>query len=156
MLFQYCIISIIFLMLALIDIKLKAVPDYLLLFLAIISLIPMQANFFETLEIFLIFCGGFFLLDFIVTYYIQNIKAKITNNNDLLTQRALGEGDMIAAGAMGSILGLKFGILAICLSATLAIIPSIFLMLKKNEKEIAFIPFLALGFIFTLLIKGFL
>lgn len=150
------IISTLFLMLAIIDLRLKAVPDYLLLVLAIISLIPISQNFVDILANFLIFCGSFFVLDFLVTFYIQNIKSRLTNNESLKNERALGEGDMIIAGAIGAILGLQFGIYAICLGAILAIIPSIFLIVKKNETQTPFIPFLAAGFLMILISKGLL
>ncbi len=129
--------------LSFIDLKYKAVPDYLLIIVVIMSII--LGNFINIL----IFCGGFVLLEFAITFYIQNVKAKITKNKELENQRALGEGDMPIAGVIGGLLGIHLGISAIFLAALLALLPSIYNLFSKKEIETAFIPFLSLGLFIT-------
>jgi len=147
----YYIISIIYLLIVLsfIDIKFKAVPDSLLVIITTTTLLYLLTNKIENIPTFFIFAGGIFIIDLFVTYYIQNIKAKILKNNLLENQKAIGEGDIPIIAIIGGLLGLQFGIIAIFISATLAIIPSILNIILKKEIETAFIPFLSLGFIIT-------
>ena len=134
--------------LSLIDLKYKAVPDYLLIVAVILTI------FVGDLRNMLIFAGGFFLLELVLTFYIQNVKAKITKNKDLETQCALGEGDIPIAGVIGGLLGLHLGISAIFLATLLALLLSIYNLLSKKEIETPFIPFLSLG-LFITFISGF-
>ena len=136
--------------LSFIDFKYKAVPDYLLVMIFFASLFVLfftdSINFMMGLKNGLIFAGGFIILDFLLTFYIQNIKYKITKDENLKTQKALGEGDIPIVFVIGAILGLKAGFMAIFLAALLAIIPSIYNIIFKKEIETPFIPFLGLGF----------
>ena len=134
--------------LSFIDLKYKAVPDYLLIVAVIIAIIV------GDLMNILIFAGGFALLELVVTFYIQNVKAKITKNTDLETQSALGEGDIPIAGVIGGLLGLHLGISAIFLATLLGLSLSIYNLLFKKEIETPFIPFLSLG-LFITFITGF-
>ena len=129
--------------LSFIDLKYKAVPDYLLIIAVILTFIV------GDLMDILIFAGGFALLELIVTFYIQNVKAKITKNKELETQSALGEGDIPIAGVIGGLLGLHLGISAIFLATLLALLLSIYNLLSKKEIETPFIPFLSLGLFIT-------
>jgi leader peptidase (prepilin peptidase)/N-methyltransferase len=134
--------------LSLIDLKYKAVPDYLLIVAVILAI------FVGDLMYILIFAGGFALLELAITFYIQNVKAKITKNKDLETQSALGEGDIPIAGVIGGLLGLHLGISAIFLATLLGLLLSIYNLLSKKEIETPFIPFLSLG-LFITFISGF-
>ena len=134
--------------LSFIDLKYKAVPDYLLIVTVILTIIV------GDLMNILIFAGGFALLELVVTFYIQNVKAKITKNKDLETQSALGEGDIPIAGVIGGLLGLHLGISAIFLATLLGLSLSIYNLLSKKEIETPFIPFLSLG-LFITFITGF-
>ena len=134
--------------LSFIDFKYKAVPDYLLIIVVLLTLI--LGNWKDAL----IFMGGFALLELILTFYIQTIKAKITKNKDLENQRSLGEGDIPIAGVIGGLLGIQLGISAIFLAAILALIPAVYGLIVKQEIETPFIPFLSLGLLITL-ITGF-
>ena len=98
---------------------------------------------------FFIFAGGIVILEFFVTYYIQNIKAYLVKDDSLKDQKALGEGDIPIIALIGGLLGLKFGIIAIFLSAILAIIPSIINKMLNKEIETPFIPYLSLGLFIT-------
>ena len=134
--------------LSFIDLKYRAVPDYLLIIAVILAIVVG-----DIINI-LIFTGGLLLLELIITFYIQNIKAKITGNKELETQRALGEGDMPIAGVIGGLLGIQLGVSAIFLAALLALLPAIYNLFSKKEIETAFIPFLSLG-LFITLFSGF-
>ena len=129
--------------LSFIDLKYKAVPDYLLIIAIILTAIV------GDLMDILIFAGGFVLLELVITFYIQNVKAKITKNKDLETQSALGEGDIPITGVIGGLLGLHLGISAIFLAAVLGLLLSIYNLLSKKEIETPFIPFLSLGLFIT-------
>lgn len=131
--------------LSFIDLKYKAVPDFLLIIVVALSIIVG-----DIINI-LIFTGGFFLLELTITYYIQTIKAKITKNKELETQRALGEGDMPIAGVIGGLLGIQLGVTAIFLAVLFALVPAIYNMFSKKEIETAFIPFLSLGLFITII-----
>ena len=134
--------------LSFIDLKYKAVPDYLLIVTVILTIIV------GDLMDILIFAGSFALLELVITFYIQNVKAKITKNKDLETQGALGEGDIPIAGVVGGLLGLHLGISAIFLATLLGLSLSIYNLLSKKEIETPFIPFLSLG-LFITFITGF-
>ena len=130
--------------LSFIDLKYRAVPDYLLIIVVILAILVG-----DIINI-LLFTGGFVLLELAITFYIQNIKAKITQNKELENQRALGEGDMPIVGVIGGLLGVQLGITAIFLAAVLALLPAIYNLYSKKEIETAFIPFLSLGLLVTL------
>ena len=134
------------LVLSFIDLKYKAVPDWILLLVLVLGFCSIYNDFFNSIKYAFIFAGAFVILDFIITFYIQNIKAKIVEDENLKTQKALGEGDLPVIAVIGAVLGITSGIIAIFLAALFAIIPSIYNNMKKNEKETAFIPYLSLGF----------
>ena len=130
--------------LSFIDLKYRAVPDYLLIIVVVLAILVG-----DIINI-LLFTGGFVLLELAITFYIQNIKAKITQNKELENQRALGEGDMPIIGVIGGLLGVQLGITAIFLAAVLALLPALYNLYSKKEIETAFIPFLSLGLLVTL------
>ncbi len=136
--------------LSFIDFKYKAVPDYLLLLALCFSFFNLNFSFKDAL----LFAGGFALLEFFVTFYIQNIKARLTKNEDLKTQKSMGDGDIPIVAVIGGLLGIKLGMIAVFLSAIFAIIPSLYLNIKKIDIEIAFIPFLSLGLFFVFVFEN--
>ena len=134
------------------DFKYKAVPDYLLLFAFIVSFFITKLDIFEALQSAFIVVGAFVILNFLVTFYIQNIKARILKDDSLKTKTALGEGDIPLIASFGIILGVYNTFIAIFLSAIVAIFYVIYLKNIKNENknievEIPFIPFLVFGFL---------
>mgnify|MGYP000423827671 CR=1 FL=1 len=148
----------ILIVLSFIDLKYKAVPDYLLVMVFFASFFAINSDFLGALQSGLTFAGGFIMLDFLLTYYIQNIKYKLTKNEDLRTQKALGEGDIPIVFVIGMILGVQAGFTAIFLGALCAIIPSIYNIIFKKDLETPFIPYLSLGFFIEfvfLLSEGF-
>ena len=75
--------------------------------------------------------GGMSLIRFYVSYFIK--------------QEAMGEGDIIVAGTMGALLGIKLSLIAIFIASFIALIPSLYNRIKNQDLELPFIPFLALG-----------
>lgn len=62
-----------------------------------------------------------------------------------IKREAMGEGDIILAGSMGALLGIKLSLMAIFLASLIAIIPSLYNRFSKKDLELPFIPFLALA-----------
>ncbi len=117
--------------LSLIDLRYKAVPDMLslpALFLSFFIGIPLLS--FQNA---LLFMGGFTLLRF-------SISA-------LLKKEAMGEADIIIAGIIGALLGVKLGCTAIYLSALIALVA--FVLVRKKGYELPYIPFLSLALFVT-------
>jgi len=142
LIFFYILIALSF-----IDFRYKAVPDYLLLLGFILSFFASEFSFVDSLKNAFIISGIFVLLNFLVTFYIQNIKSRILKNESLKNQEALGEGDIPILAAIGAVLGLKGALIAIFLGALFAIIPSIYYNIKKKDIQTPFIPYLVSGFI---------
>lgn len=154
------IASVFLLLLALsvIDFKYKAVPDslnLLALFLAVISVwsLPMFIHNFVNA---LLFAGGFTLLRFALSYYLTK-RAQASQKNSITpwTQHyhtypfveAMGEADIIIAATMGALLGAQLGLVAIFLSAILAL-PAMILLADANDEEskrVPYVPFLAMA-----------
>ena len=141
-----CLLSYVLIVLSFIDINYKAVPDYLLLMALIFSFFATNYDIYETFKNAFLFSGAMVLLNFVVTFYIQNIKAKILKDESLKTQEALGEGDIPIIAMIGVMLGVEGGIIAIFLAAIFAIIPAIYSNLVKKDIQVPFIPYLVLGF----------
>ena len=116
--------------LSMIDFDYKAVPDSLNLLALTLSFFS-SVNIIENFTNALILMGGMSLIRFYVSYFIK--------------REAMGEGDIIVAGTMGGLLGIKLSLIAIFIGSTLAILPSIYNRIKNNDLELPFIPFLALG-----------
>jgi len=148
----YSLLFSLLILLSFIDLKYKAVPDYLLLLALIVALFLPHFSFTDAL----LFAGGFVLLDFVVTFYIQNIKAKITKNEELLTQKALGEGDIPIVAIIGGVVGVQLGLFAIILASVFALFPALYGQIKHKEIETPFIPYLALGLFLVVLFDEFI
>jgi leader peptidase (prepilin peptidase)/N-methyltransferase len=141
-----CLLSYVLITLSFIDLKYKAVPDYLLLIVFIFSFFASNFSLIESFKNAFLFAGAFVLLNFLITFYIQNIKSKLLKDESLKTQEALGEGDIPIIAMIGVVLGVNSGIFAIFLAAFFAIIPSIYSNLVKKDIQTPFIPYLVLGF----------
>ena len=117
--------------LSIIDLRYKAVPDALslpALILAFCVGVPLTS-----LQNGLLFMGAFTFLRFFVSA--------------LAKKEVMGEADIIIAGIMGALLGIKLGFAAIYIAAIIALIT--FVIVKKRGIELPFIPFLALGLLIT-------
>jgi leader peptidase (prepilin peptidase)/N-methyltransferase len=130
-------IALAFLMLltlSVIDFYYKMVPDslnLLALTLAIVSVFSFDM-LFEHMTHALLFAGGFSLLRFYISYIIK--------------QEAMGEADIMIAATMGALLGVKLTLVAIFLSALLALPAMLMLRNETDEsKQVPFIPFLAMA-----------
>jgi leader peptidase (prepilin peptidase)/N-methyltransferase len=148
--YQFLILLILFyimIVLSFIDFEYKAVPDYLLIFALVMAIVYIFVYKIENISTLFIFTGAIVLLEIFVTFYIQNIKARLLNNESFREQKSLGEGDIPIFAIIGGILGMELGLLAIFLSAIFAIIPAIINMVIKKDLETPFIPFLSFGFI---------
>ena len=143
--------------LSMIDLKYKMVPDslnILAILFAIIgawSLDSMLINFHNAL----LFAGGFTLLRFTISYILtsssrraskKTITSWTKNYDNMPFIEAMGEGDIMVAATMGALLGVKLALVAIFLSAVLAL-PIMLLLQNKSveEQRVAFVPFLTLA-----------
>lgn len=117
--------------LSIIDLRYKAVPDVLSLPVLLLSfclnppLVSLQNG--------LLFMGAFTLLRFLVSAFAK--------------KEAMGEADIIIAGIIGAILGIKLGFVAIYIAAILSLVA--FVLVRKRSYQLPFIPFLAFGLLFT-------
>ena len=143
--------------LSMIDFKYKMVPDslnLLAIFFAIIGAWSIQGVFLN-LENALLFAGGFTLLRFALSYYLTSsifragLKTKTSWNKHYDRTpfiEAMGEGDIMVAATMGALLGVKLALVAIFLSALLALPVMLLVMnLSKEEQRVPFVPFLAMA-----------
>ncbi len=140
------LLSYVLIVLSFIDLKYKAVPDYLLLITLIVSFLATDYGILDAFKYAFLFSGALVLLNFVITFYIQNIKAKILKDDSLKDQEALGEGDIPIIASIAVVLGIEGGLIAIFLAAFFAIIPSIYSNFVKKDIQTPFIPYLVLGF----------
>lgn len=117
--------------LSIIDLRYKAVPDALSLPALILAFCVGEPLI--SLQNGLLFMGAFTFLRFSVSA--------------LAKKEVMGEADIIIAGIMGALLGIKLGFAAIYIAAIIALIT--FVIVKKRGIELPFIPFLALGLLIT-------
>jgi leader peptidase (prepilin peptidase)/N-methyltransferase len=143
--------------LSMIDFRYKMVPDSLnLLALAFAvfgawNISGIAVNFKNAL----LFAGGFTLLRFAISYMLtssahRHAKKTITpwtkNYHTYPFIEAMGEGDIMVAATMGALLGIKLTLVAIFLSALLALPVMLFVMRgSKEEQRVPFVPFLAMA-----------
>jgi leader peptidase (prepilin peptidase)/N-methyltransferase len=124
--------------LSLIDLRYKAVPDSLnlaALTLAIFASSAILTNITNAL----LYAGGFALLRFYVSYIVK--------------KEALGEADIMIAATIGAMLGLKLGVMAIFLSAVIAL--PVFMIIRDKDLEVPFIPFLTVALFIVYMFDGF-
>jgi len=80
----------------------------------------------------LLFMGGFAMLRFYLSYFMK--------------REALGEGDLMVAGTMGAMVGVQLGLMAIFVSAILALPVMMYMRNETDEsKMVPFVPFLAMA-----------
>ncbi len=143
--------------LSMIDFKYKMVPDSLNLLAILFAILGAWnlGGILDNLQNALLFAGGFTLLRFALSYYLTSsvfragLKTKTSwNKNYDRTPfiEAMGEGDIMVAATMGALLGVQLTLVAIFLSALLAL--PVMLMVQKGsaeDKRVPFVPFLALA-----------
>lgn len=143
--------------LSMIDFKYKMVPDSLNLLAIVFAIFGTwsPSGFFLNLQNALLFAGGFTLLRFALSYYLTSslhrAGAKTKTSWNKYYDRtpfieAMGEGDIMVAATMGALLGVQLALVAIFLSALLAL-PVMFAVMKKSQEEqrVPFVPFLAMA-----------
>lgn len=136
------IIFTIFYALSIIDLRLKAVPNGLLMsgyFLAIIyAFISDMSNIIDSFTI-------------IGIMVILKSTLILLHNNKGKNIEPMGDGDSIFISSMVAILGLEWGFIALFIAALIQLV----IHLIKKDRAIAFIPALFIGFIAILSIKNF-
>ncbi|WP_373035488.1 A24 family peptidase [Sulfurimonas sp.] len=143
--------------LSVIDFRYKMVPDslnLLAMFFAIFGAWNLSGVFLN-FQNALLFAGGFTLLRFALSYYLTSsvyragLKTKTSWNKHYDRTpfiEAMGEGDIMVAATMGALLGLKLTLVAIFLSAILALPVMLLLKNKSAEQQrVPFVPFLAVA-----------
>jgi leader peptidase (prepilin peptidase)/N-methyltransferase len=124
--------------LSLIDLRYKAVPDSLNL-TALTLAVFASPTILENFQNALLYAGGFALLRFYVSFALK--------------KEALGEADIMIAGTIGAMIGLKLGLLAIFLSAIIAL--PVFMIAQQKDYELPYIPFLALALFVIYMFEDF-
>lgn len=124
-------VFVLLLSLSIIDLRYKAVPDSLSLPALLIAFCT--ASPLQSLQNGLLLMGAFTLLRFVVSA--------------LAKKEVMGEADIIIAGIIGALVGIKLGLVAIYISAIIALI--VFMIVRKKGYELPFIPFLSLGLALT-------
>jgi len=143
--------------LSVIDFKYKMVPDSLNLLAILFAVIGAWSigGAFINFQNALLFAGGFTLLRFALSYYLTSsiyragLPTKTSWNKHYDRTpfiEAMGEGDIMVAATMGALLGAKLALIAIFLSAILAL-PVMLTLLSRSaeEQRVPFVPFLALA-----------
>ena len=143
--------------LSIIDFKYKMVPDSLNLLAILFAVIGAWniSGIVNNFQNALLFAGGFTLLRFALSYYLTSsiyragLKTKTSWNRHYDRTpfiEAMGEGDIMVAATMGALLGVKLALVAIFLSALLALpVMLAILSRSKEEQRVPFVPFLALA-----------
>ncbi len=124
--------------LSIIDFRFKEVPDSLNLLALTLSFVS-SMSIIENFQNALLFAGGFTFLRFYVSYLVK--------------KEAMGEADIMIAGTIGAMVGVKLGLVVIFLSAILAL--PVFLVANKKDLEVPFIPFLALALLIVYFFSDF-
>ncbi len=142
--------------LSVIDLRFKAVPDSINLLAAILALFSRE-ELIQALQDGLMVAGALAMLRFLVGYYVSKKEQNATKNFQkdrpwvnvyipkYIMIEAMGEGDIIVGFAMGALLGIKMTLLAVFIAALLALPASIVQRIFNHDKELPFIPFLALA-----------
>ena len=150
------LVFLLLLALSMIDFEYKAVPDSINLTALTLSFFASN-NILENIKNALLLAGIFSFLRFYVSFYVSLkeehfLKTRVKNSPWLksfypkfIMVEALGEGDIIVAGTIGAILGLKLSLVALFISAILAIFPSIYLRVTQKDYQLPYIPFLAMA-----------
>ncbi len=143
--------------LSVIDFKYKMVPDslnLLAIFFAVCGAWSIE-GVIHNFQNALLFMGGFTLLRFVLSYYLTSsifragLKTKTSWNKHYDRTpfiEAMGEGDIMVAATMGALLGGELGLVAIFISALLAL-PIMILLLGRSaeEQRVPYVPFLAMA-----------
>ncbi|MCX6076195.1 MAG: prepilin peptidase [Campylobacterales bacterium] len=155
--FSIALSFLMLLALSMIDFKYKMVPDSLNLLAILFAVLGAWSigGILLNLQNALLFAGGFTLLRFTLSYILTasaQREAKKTQTpwtkhyHTYPFIEAMGEGDIMVAAAMGALLGAKLTLVAIFLSALLALPVMLALRGRSTEEQrVPFVPFLAIA-----------
>ncbi len=155
--FMIALSFLMLLALSMIDFKYKMIPDSLNLLAILFAILGAWSpqGVLTNLQNALLFAGGFTLLRFALSYYLTSsvyragLKTKTSWNKHYDRApfiEAMGEGDIMVAATMGALLGVQLTLVAIFLSALLAL--PVMLSVQKGsaeDKRVPFVPFLAMA-----------
>lgn len=158
--FPIFLIGLSFLMLlalSMIDFKYKMVPDSLNLLALAFAIFGTWSlgGLIENFKNAFLFAGAFTLLRFVLSYLLTSSARRHAKKVHTSWTKhyhtypfieAMGEGDIMVAATMGALLGVKLTLVAIFLSALLALPVMLALHNKSAEEQrVPFVPFLALA-----------
>lgn len=139
-----------------IDIKYQMVPDSLNLLAILFAIFgafgyeDISQNFINAL----LGAGGFTLLRFSLSYILTAKQRYIALKNRASWSKeyhtysfveVMGEGDIMVAATMAALLGIKLMLVAVFLSALLALPVLLYLQNKRSQNRVAFVPFLSVA-----------
>lgn len=155
--FMIALSFLMLLALSVIDFKYKMIPDSLNLLAILFAIFGAWSvqGLFTNFQNALLFAGGFTLLRFALSYLLTSSAQRAAKKTQTSWTKnyqtyplieAMGEGDIMVGATMGALLGVQLTLVAIFLSALLAL-PIMLLLLKrsKEEQRVPFVPFLALA-----------
>lgn len=143
--------------LSMIDFKYKMIPDSINLLAIVFAILGAWSiqGLFTNFQNALLFAGGFTLLRFSLSYLLTSSAHNIAKKTQTSWTKnyhtypfieAMGEGDIMVAATMGALLGAQLTLVAIFLSALLALPIMLSLRNKSAEEQrVPFVPFLALA-----------
>lgn len=125
--FMVAMVFLLFLALSVIDFHYHMVPDSINLLALTLSVLT--GSILHSLEAALLMMGFMTALRFYVSYFME--------------KEAMGEGDIILGGTMAGLMGMQFAMVALFLSALIAL--PIAIGLKNRNTPLPFVPFLSLA-----------
>ncbi|EOI2517290.1 A24 family peptidase [Campylobacter upsaliensis] len=131
--------------LSLIDLRLKAVPNFLLwiaFFCAcLLKILESHLNAFD-MNIFHFFIDAFMFAGFI--FLLKSFISFIKNFKNKEVEENLGDADIILLAAFAGLFGFMGAFYVLFIAAFLSL-PFFYFAFKKGEKELAFLPFISLA-----------
>ncbi|PHY90815.1 prepilin peptidase, partial [Campylobacter vulpis] len=131
--------------LSLIDLRLKAVPNFLLwigFFTAcLVKILESHLNAFD-MSIFHFFINAFMFAGFI--FLLKSFISFIKNFKNKEVEENLGDADIILLAAFAGLFGFMGAFYVLFIAAFLSL-PFFYFAFKKGEKELAFLPFISLA-----------
>ncbi|MDL0114082.1 prepilin peptidase [Campylobacter felis] len=131
--------------LSLIDLRLKAVPNFLLwiaFFCAcLLKILESHLNVFD-MSIFHFFIDAFMFAGFI--FLLKSFISFIKNFKNKEVEESLGDADIILLAAFAGAFGFMGAFYILFIAAFLSL-PFFYFAFKKGEKELAFLPFISLA-----------
>ena len=131
--------------LSLIDLRLKAVPNFLLwiaFFCAcLLKILESHLNVFD-MSIFHFFIDAFMFAGFI--FLLKSFISFIKNFKNKEVEENLGDADIILLAAFAGAFGFMGAFYVLFIAAFLSL-PFFYFAFKKGEKELAFLPFISLA-----------